>query len=175
MYSTALDSASPASPNEQCVRLDLDGAMLEIPDSFLVKIISENMPDLLSANAARGPKERLMRLSMKGAMRLFLGYMEGVIVDKGLKLPLPAIPDGDETFDALEYGVYYILGLGISLLSRTDLHAQIEVKDDGTLRVVGLSATPTELAESAEVRGIIGQLTDAVRASGGGKDADSGA
>lgn len=161
---------SPASPNlERVIRLDLDGTTLEIPDVLIQAIINDNVPDLLKPNAAKGAKERVMRLTMKAAMRLFLGYLEGQIIDKHLPMPLPQIPttDDGEEGDVLEYGVFYILGLGIGLLSKSDLHATTEVTDDGVVRVTGLTATPTGLVEATD----LGSLS---RRLGAGKDAQSG-
>jgi hypothetical protein len=141
--------------------------MVEVPDYLIADIINSNLPDLLKADGARTHKERAMRLAMKATMRLFLGYVEGQIKAKAANLPIPRVPvgdDGDE-IDALEYGVYYILALGLAILSKSDLHAAVEETENGTLRVVQLTAGSTGLVEPTDVTGFLS----------GGKDANAGA
>lgn len=138
-------TALSAAPTGQAVRININGVVLEIPDYLIQEIIAKNLPDLIKPGAALGAKERVMRLSFKGAMRLFLGYMEGQIIEKGAALPLPQIPTADDEMDVLEYGVYYILAMGLALLTRTDLYADAVEGDDGVLRVLRLAAGETHL------------------------------
>lgn len=157
---------SPGRPSNM-IRIDLNGVMLELPDVLINQIIAEHLPDFFNSTATHTAKERVMRLTMKGAMRLFLGYVEGQIKEKQADMPLPMIPtdeNGDEQ-DVLEYGVYYILALGLAILTRSDMHAEIEQQDDGTLRITRLTATTTDVVEAADIAGYLGA----------GKDAQSGA